>query len=347
MRDPDRTNRRCYRRVMPGRGVVSGAVAAGLVTAAAAATARASMQHVRVVAEVRRRLADTTHQRLADIGTVDTLRVLPLVDRRVQRPGLRGEPGVAYLVRAGRERLLFDTGLNLFGRSRSALVDNAEALGVDLAQVPAVVLSHQHEDHVGGVGPQRAGSFAFSGDPVEPPGLIAYAPVPLTHPSAEVRVTTRATILAPGIALLPPLPAALFWDGRPVLEQALAINVRGLGLVLVSGCGHPGTTAMLDLAHQVLEAPLHGVIGGLHLPVHPWPRHLPQALTGSSRPPWQPLSDPATAAAVARPRAPGASLVAVSGHDSTPYTMGRFAAAFGTGFREVQVGDEIRVQHPA
>jgi hypothetical protein len=78
-----------------------------------------------------------------------------------------------------------------------------------------------------------------SGGPVEPPGLLAYAPVPLTHPSAEMRVTTRATVLAPGIALLPPLPAALFWDGAPVLEQALVVNVRGVGLVLVSGCGHP------------------------------------------------------------------------------------------------------------
>jgi hypothetical protein len=37
------------------------------------------------------------------------------------------------------------------------------------------------------------------------------------------------------------------------------------------------------------------------------------------------------------------SLVAVSGHDSTPYTMRRFAAAFGPGFRQVQVGEEIRV----
>lgn len=167
---------------MPGLSVVSGAVAAGLVAAGAAATAQATWRHSRVVEEVRRRLADTTYQRLGDIGTVEALSVLPLVDRRVQRPGLRGEPGVSYLVRAGRERLLFDTGLTLFGRSRSALVDNAEALGVDLAQLPAVVLSHQHEDHVGGVGPQRAGSFAFSGDPVEPPGLVAYAPLPLTIP---------------------------------------------------------------------------------------------------------------------------------------------------------------------
>jgi 7,8-dihydropterin-6-yl-methyl-4-(beta-D-ribofuranosyl)aminobenzene 5'-phosphate synthase len=129
-----------------------------------------------------------------------------------------------------------------------------------------------------------------------------------------------------------------------VLEQALVVNVRGVGLVLVSGCGHPGAAAMVNLGQQVLEVPLHGVIGGLHLPVHPWPRHLPQALTGSPRPPWQPLSDPDTDEAVTQLRAAGASLVAVSGHDSTPHTMGRFAAAFGAGFCEVQVGDEIRIQ---
>src|SRR5512133_1756966 len=82
----------CYRQVMPGLRVVSGTVAAGLVAAGAAATAQATIRHGRVVAEVHRRLADITHQRLGDIGTVDTLRVLPLVDRRGQRPRLRGGP---------------------------------------------------------------------------------------------------------------------------------------------------------------------------------------------------------------------------------------------------------------
>ena len=58
---------------------------------------------------------------------------------------------------------------------------------------------------------------------------------------------------------------------------------------------------------------------------------------------WRPLSDPDVEAAVTRLRTAGASLVAVSGHDSTPYTMRRFPAAFGPRFREVQVGDEIQV----
>jgi hypothetical protein len=57
---------------MPGRRVVSGAVVAGLVAAGVAATAQATVRHSRVAAEVRRRLADTTYQRLGDVGTVDT-----------------------------------------------------------------------------------------------------------------------------------------------------------------------------------------------------------------------------------------------------------------------------------
>jgi metal-dependent hydrolase (beta-lactamase superfamily II) len=48
-------------------------------------------------------------------------------------PGWRVESGVSYLIRAGGETLLFDTGLNPFRRSRSALVDNAETLAVDSA----------------------------------------------------------------------------------------------------------------------------------------------------------------------------------------------------------------------
>jgi hypothetical protein len=69
----------------------------------------------------------------------------------------------------------------------------------------------------------------------------------------------------------------------------------------------------------------------------------PQAPDPSDASAHRSKSDPDIDDAVTRLRAAGASLVAVSGHDSTPHTMRRFAAAFGTGFREVKVGDEIHV----
>ena len=48
--------------------------------------------------------------RLADLGEVERLSILPVVERHTDRPGLHGEPGVSYLVKADGLTLLFDTG---------------------------------------------------------------------------------------------------------------------------------------------------------------------------------------------------------------------------------------------
>ena len=51
--------------------------------------------------------------RLRDVGEVDDVSILPLVERLTRDgSGLAGEPGVSYLVRAGGTRVLFDSGLS-------------------------------------------------------------------------------------------------------------------------------------------------------------------------------------------------------------------------------------------
>jgi metal-dependent hydrolase (beta-lactamase superfamily II) len=150
---------------------------------------------------------------------------------------LAGEPGVSYLVRAGGTRVLFDSGLS-GGKPESALARNARALGTGLHDLDAVAISHLHADHVGGIRAMRAGTFSFSADPLEPCGIPAYVPAPMRHPRAEIAVTTGPRVIAPGMAVLPLLPRMLFWPGY-ISEQALVVSVRGFGLVLISGCGHP------------------------------------------------------------------------------------------------------------
>ena len=87
------------------------------------------------------------------------------------------------------------------------------------------------------------------------------------------------------MAVLPPLPRMLFWPGY-VTEQALVVNVRGFGLVLISGCGHPRIQQILGVTEQVLGIPIRAVARGLHLPVHPAGTPLiPQAVLGSPHPP--------------------------------------------------------------
>jgi 7,8-dihydropterin-6-yl-methyl-4-(beta-D-ribofuranosyl)aminobenzene 5'-phosphate synthase len=70
------------------------------------------------------------------------------------------------------------------------------------------------------------------------------------------------------MAVLPPLPRMLLWIGY-VAEQVLVVNVRGFGLVLISGCGHPRIEQILGVTERVLDVPIRAVVGGLHAPVHP------------------------------------------------------------------------------
>src|SRR5262245_31878022 len=57
-----------------------------------------------------------------------------------------GEWGFAALVEADGHRLLFDT-----GNRPETVLKNASELGIELADVTDVVLSHHHGDHTGGL----------------------------------------------------------------------------------------------------------------------------------------------------------------------------------------------------
>jgi 7,8-dihydropterin-6-yl-methyl-4-(beta-D-ribofuranosyl)aminobenzene 5'-phosphate synthase len=280
---------------------------------------------------------------LRDLSEVDEVSILPVVERLTpDGSGLRGEPGVSYLVRAGGTRVLFDSGLS-GGKPESALAHNARQLDVRLSELDAVVISHLHADHVGGVQAMRRRTFAFAGEPLEPRGVPAHVPTQMEHPRAEVAVTTGPRVIAPGMAVLPPLPRMLFWLGY-VTEQALVVNVRGFGLVLISGCGHPRIEQILGVTEQALDVPIRAVVGGLHLPVHATGTPLvPQAVLGNPYPPWRPISERDVQHVLDEIEARGPRLVALSGHDSTPWTYGAFSRRFGNRYRTLRAGEELTI----
>lgn len=75
------------------------------------------------------------------------VRITVICENRSPGGGLLGEHGLSIFLETGGQRILFDTGAG------QTLLANAKIMGVDLSRLDAVVLSHGHYDHTGGLQP--------------------------------------------------------------------------------------------------------------------------------------------------------------------------------------------------
>ena len=223
-------------------------------------------------------------------GVVESLKVT-ILSTMLADDGI-GEWGFAALVEADGRRILFDTGAR-----PNTVLQNAKELGVDLAGVEEVILSHNHGDHTGGLLTLRRELRA------EAPGAVSRTHVGRgifwrrgTNPRWQGMPSVKRDYEAlggsfvehdkpvrihPGVWLTGPVPRIhpeRNWSGTGRVESpegsvedtipesmSLVINTAE-GLVVVSGCGHAGIVNTLEYARKaVREAPILGAVGGFHL----------------------------------------------------------------------------------
>jgi 7,8-dihydropterin-6-yl-methyl-4-(beta-D-ribofuranosyl)aminobenzene 5'-phosphate synthase len=267
--------------------------------------------------------------RLSDLGEVDEVSILPLVERLTpDGSGLAGEPGVSYLIRAGGMRVLFDSGLS-GGKAESALVHNAQMLGAPLGDLDAVVISHLHLDHVGGLRAVRRRTLTFAAGALEPSGVPAHVPTRMHHPArryrghhspAGDRARRGRAAAAAGDAVLAWLrhrtgaggQCPWLWPGpdqrlRPSADRADPGGYR-------AGPRHPYP------GRGRRAAPARPCACGTPL--------VPQAVLGNPHPPWQPVSERDAEHVLAEIEARGPRVIALSGHDSTPWTFDAFSRRY-------------------
>ena len=281
-------------------------------------------------------------ERVADFGATSSLEVLPIVNWRAS-PGLRSEPGVAYLIRTDQHTVLFDVGFNREETSPSPLGHNLQALGVKLEDIDAIFFSHAHRDHVGGTRWERAKTFSLGLEQQPlPAALRILAPEPLTYPGTEVEVAEKAQAWLPGLATTGPIPRQLML-GR-IDEQALLIHVAGRGLVAIVGCGHQTVPKLLQHIEATFSTPLVGLIGDLHYPV-PEGRLFVAGIDAQRRLAsgdgiFAPIDAGSVGTELER-LSEQLEIFGLGSHDTSDEVLAQAAAQFGDRFRPIVVGQRI------
>ncbi|MBM3299222.1 MAG: MBL fold metallo-hydrolase, partial [Deltaproteobacteria bacterium] len=180
-----------------------------------------------------------------------SVRLTVAYDNNPMTAGLQTAWGFACIIEAGKTKILFDT-----GGEGAVLLENMRKLGVDPAQIDLVVISHAHGDHTGGL------SGILRGHPDLRVYVLRSFPKSL---SEDIKAAGGMPVPVGSSAEIRPSFFTLGDFGGPIPEQALAIKTPK-GLVIVTGCAHPGIVTIVSRAKEVFgKEPLHLVIGGFHL----------------------------------------------------------------------------------
>lgn len=229
---------------------------------------------------------------MKELSSPGRWRITLLTENTASKANVLGEHGLAYWIENPEGKcVLFDTGQG------KTLFSNADALGVDLKRADAIVLSHGHYDHAGGLErvlelvPETVPLFMHP-DARQPKYSVAQGKagrcISVAYMESRCAQANqgrlfdigRPTEVVPGLWASGPIPRENDFEdtGGPFYldqqggepdplhdDQALYFRSAG-GLVVVLGCAHSGVVNTLEHLRRVCpDSPVSAVLGGMHL----------------------------------------------------------------------------------
>jgi 7,8-dihydropterin-6-yl-methyl-4-(beta-D-ribofuranosyl)aminobenzene 5'-phosphate synthase len=179
------------------------------------------------------------------------LRLTIVYDNNEYDPRLETKWGFSCLVEGFEKNILFDTGAD-----SATLLSNMKKLKIEPAEIDAIVLSHIHGDHVGGL----------NGFLEENSRIIVFLPQSFPESfkgtarsfGAQVEEVSEAKELFTGVYSTGELD-------NGIEEQSLIVT-SSQGLVVITGCAHPGVVNIIRKAKDMMaEKPVYLVMGGFHM----------------------------------------------------------------------------------
>lgn len=197
-----------------------------------------------------------------------------------------GEPAVSYWIETEGRKFLFDTGYS------DAFMKNAAAMGIDLTEAEAILLSHSHIDHTGGLPPLLRLPFWKKPKLVAHPdalfprdfdGMSIGSPIGKAglEQETELVLTKEPFWLTERLVFLGEIPRRMVFEP----EYAIGMVERGSGsepdfmrddtalaycgtegLSIITGCSHAGICNIIAYAKEVTGiSRVRSVLGGFHL----------------------------------------------------------------------------------
>jgi 7,8-dihydropterin-6-yl-methyl-4-(beta-D-ribofuranosyl)aminobenzene 5'-phosphate synthase len=173
--------------------------------------------------------------------------------------------GFSCLIEAGNHSCLFDA-----GRTSDKLISNIRKLGVNFSLINQIVISHIHDDHMGGL-------FEVLEKSNKP---TLYLPFSYPQMHGEPLGDQADDDFNSLLEHLKPLVSEIIREKEPVkindhfyttgmiedqtYEQALVVSTSK-GLIIITGCAHPGILEVVKHTKELMNQEVYVVVGGFHL----------------------------------------------------------------------------------
>lgn len=183
-------------------------------------------------------------------GITSPVTVTVIYDNFAHTQGVRPDWGYSIVIEGLEKTVLFDT-----GTKPAIFSSNFQKTGIDAVSIDLLAFSHEHPDHVGGLS-------AFA---VMKTGIPVIIPHSFTPPVVSSIVNAGYTPLLVSDAAM--ICSNLYTSGEfdfAIAEQCLVLDTRA-GLVVMTGCAHPGIVSMLREIKQTFNKNIVAVFGGFHL----------------------------------------------------------------------------------